>query len=78
MASCEATFFPVTNAQRATFLTFYRSTLKDGVLQFEWAHPVERTVVNWRFDPESPPRFQTQFAGGTGRHTLYCTLIRMT
>lgn len=47
-------------AEKATFDFFYRSTLKNGSLAFDWTDPVDDAVVSMAF--KSPPQWAA-FAG---------------
>lgn len=46
--------FMMTAAQVATFNDFYQNTLIDGVLPFNWAHPITGVVYSWIF-AQAPP-----------------------
>lgn len=48
----------MTDAQVATFLTFYQTTLVDGTLPFTWNHPISGVSYSWIFD-EQPPEIQS-------------------
>ena len=41
--------FPLTKTQLDTFTTFYRTTLQDGALSFDWTHPRTLATVTCRF-----------------------------
>lgn len=50
-----------TKAQRATFDTFFITTLSEGALEFDWEDPVdESTTISFRF--RNPPKM-TKAAG---------------
>ncbi len=51
--------FVLTYAQRDSFKTFYRTTLKDGTLPFLWTNPAYGVSGRYLFDPENPPQFQS-------------------
>ncbi len=48
--------FRMTNAQVLSFNTFFETTLKDGSLPFDFAHPVTKVTYSWVFDPKDSPR----------------------
>ncbi len=48
--------FRMTTTQLAAFYTFYETTLKDGVLPFDWVHPVTGTTYTWHFDGREAPK----------------------
>lgn len=45
---CSATFV-LTDAQLATLRTFYKTTLQEGSLSFEWDHPRDGSTADLRF-----------------------------
>ncbi len=45
----------LTDAQRATFQTFFTTTLVNGSLPFTWTHPLTGAAQDWRF--LGPPTF---------------------
>lgn len=49
--------------QRQDFDTFYITTLKEGVLSFDWEDPVTDVTVSFRF--RSPPEFELVTGGTT-------------
>lgn len=51
--------FVFTNSQRDTFLTFYRSTLFDGVRPFLWTNPSYGVEKRYLFDPKTPPAIES-------------------
>lgn len=63
----------MSKAQRATFLTFYGTTLKDGSLPFTMQHPITDDVYTWSF--ESEPEFNSL---SRNVHTIAAQLRRMT
>ena len=40
--------FIVTDAQRSQFLNFFRETLKDGTLTYEWQDPIDEVQGTYR------------------------------
>lgn len=56
MVNIQATFV-LTGAERATFLTFYRTTLQDGILPFLWTNPAFGASARYLFDPDNPPQW---------------------
>ena len=44
--------FLMTDAQIATFLTFYSTTSVDGTLTFTWPHPITGVGYTWAFASE--------------------------
>jgi len=48
--------------QYATFDEFYRDTLGQGALEFDWKHPITGDATAVRFDVTNPPRI-TAIAG---------------
>jgi hypothetical protein len=65
--------FKFTKAQRATFLTFYTTELKDGSLPFNMGHPVTDDVHSWAFESEPEFSYVTRNA-----HTVSFQLRRLT
>jgi|APTNR8051073442_1049403.scaffolds.fasta_scaffold03577_7 hypothetical protein len=53
--------FRLTPTQRASLLAFWQTTLKGGVLRFDWTHPVTDAPISCRII--APPAF-TPIAGG--------------
>ena len=49
--------FAMTEAQYSTLLTFWKTTLSDGVASFTWLHPVDGTVESFAFAGR-PPQIQ--------------------
>src|SRR5689334_807629 len=45
--------FWMTEAQLATFQSFFEVDLKDGALAFDWPDPITAVTASWRFDPGS-------------------------
>lgn len=72
----QATFAPLTEAQFVIFETFFHTTLKDGLLPFDWADPISGTTKRWKFGDEDPPYQIT--AGAGDLITLSCKLVRLT
>lgn len=61
-----AGFGPISGAQRITFLTFWRDSLKRGAQRYAWPDPVELTVWEWLIRPgerafEISPRNANRF-----------------
>jgi hypothetical protein len=52
----------MTQAQKATFETFYYTTLNGGSLTFDWVNPLTRVATTFRFR-NPPPRYTV--IGGT-------------
>ncbi len=52
----------MTEAQRATFETFWQTTLAGGSLTFDWVHPATRAATTFRFR-KPPPSYRS--VGGT-------------
>jgi len=50
--------FKFTTAQRATFNTFFETTLADGTLPFTWAHPITKVSYTWMFKPNEVPKLE--------------------
>lgn len=46
----------VDSDQLDTFQAFYRTTLGNGVLSFDWVHPRTGASVTFRFDAGQPPK----------------------
>jgi hypothetical protein len=44
----------LSEAQLATFETFWLDTLRGGALSFDWVHPLKRTAVTFRFRSPAP------------------------
>lgn len=53
--------YRMTNAQLLTFKTFFETTLEDGALPFNWAHPVTKVSYDWMFTEGDEPQI-TRFA----------------
>lgn len=64
-----------TAAQRATFDTFYITTLNDGADKFDWTDPVDNATKTFRF--KAPPSFSlfTNVNGKNYRTTLDLELL---
>lgn len=60
----------LTEAQYATFTTFYETTLKHGADTFTWAHPVDASSATMLFDGQ--PQL-TSIGGGHWR--LFMSLL---
>ena len=52
----------VTSAEYASFLTFYRTTLKDGTLPFTFTHPRTKAVTSFVFAGDSAPKIEAMGA----------------
>ena len=52
-----------TGVQRATFDTFYRTTLSHGALSFDWTDPVDDATVTMAF--KEPPKFSVVVGDAT-------------
>ena len=48
--------FKMTTTELAAFNAFYETTLQDGSLPFDWAHPITKITWTWCFDGDEPPR----------------------
>ena len=65
----------ITDAQLATFVSFFETDLKDGVLPFVWPDPITSVSHNWKFaGGESPYSVNTLMPD---RHELSFTLMRL-
>lgn len=64
--------FFFTDADLATFWSFWEDDLRDGALSFTLAHPVTGTSCQWRF--EGQPSAQLE---GYNRHRLSFTWRKM-
>lgn len=54
----------LTDAQLATFQTFYRTTTSFGSVEWEWEFPENPgTGIVLLFDPKSPPKWKPLAAG---------------
>ena len=65
--------FNMTDAQVATFWSFWQSDLKDGTLVFTWTHPVTGASARWSFETEP-----TASRVGYDWSRLSCQLRRLT
>jgi len=65
--------FKLSNAQLATFKSFYETALQDGTLPFVWPHPVNKTSYTWTFVPSETPEI-TRMTPNTSK--LQMRLIR--
>lgn len=54
----------LTAAERATFDTFYNTTINDGSDSFTFTDPVDNTTQNFRF--MEPPSFEYLVGGSSG------------
>ncbi len=56
-AITQSVSFPMvlTGTQRVTFDTFYRTTISNGALAFDWTDPVDDSTVSMAF--KSPPKW---------------------
>jgi len=59
----KCTYF-MTSSQRATFITFYHTTLANGVSEFEWTHPIDSDTRYVNFKKNNPP-YSIKARGGT-------------
>ncbi len=48
----------MTNAEKALFHTWFRSTLKDGTRPFVWENPAYGVSKRHIFDPGNPPTYR--------------------
>ena len=62
----------LTGTQRATFDTFYKTTLSEGALAFDWVDPVDGTTTSFRF--VSPPPFEVVKGGTTATRLWRLTM----
>lgn len=58
----------LTGTQRATFETFYSTTINEGADAFDWSDPIDFTTQEFRF--VEPPTF-TALTGGSSGPTLW-------
>jgi antitoxin component of RelBE/YafQ-DinJ toxin-antitoxin module len=56
VAVSTAVAFRMDLTELAAFNTFFETTLKDGTLPFDWAHPLTQTTYSWMFDAKEAPR----------------------
>lgn len=61
-----------TKAQRATFETFYQSTISDGADEFDFTDPSDGATVSCRF--VKPPAFRYIVGGASGAELQEVTL----
>lgn len=66
--------FLLTDAQLATFDTFFETTLKDGTLSFTWNHPHTGVSYSWIFAPDEAP---TRDYSAPGVTRVSCKLMRL-
>ncbi len=66
--------FRMDDTELAAFKTFYETTLFDGTLPFDWAHPVTGVTYTWMFSPDDAPEIE---ATEYGLHTVTCRLLRL-
>lgn len=62
----------INGTQKQTFDTFYRTTLKNGALAFNWTDPTTDVATSYAF--KSPPRWQL-IRGGTAATRLWSTSL---
>lgn len=70
----EAKFTLRSNAQRATFLSFYANDLVDGTLTIDLADPFTGAACSWKIIGKPPFRLA---APAFGKHELTMTWIRV-
>jgi len=66
--------FRMTNEQLLTFKTFFETTLLDGSLPFNWAHPITLVSYDWLFSPGDEPNIE-RFA--LNASTVQIKLLRL-
>lgn len=66
--------FRIDGSQLSTFETFFRSTLADGTLVFQWADPVDGGSYLWQFDKSEPYRVSNK---GADIYDVSCRLERL-
>lgn len=66
-----ATFPPVTDAQLATFETFYEDDLVDGSLHYLWTDPIDATSYKWKINSYSVKSL------GAGWHEVSMEMSRL-
>jgi hypothetical protein len=66
--------FRMSTTQLAAFNTFYETTLSDGVLPFDWAHPVTKVTYSWMFDAKNAPTIERV---GPTSHRVSFNLLRL-
>ena len=71
--NCVATF-KMTDAELASFNTFYETTLQDGTLPFTWAHPRTSVSYTWVFHPEDSPNIEVT---NYDHNTVNVKLVRL-
>jgi len=48
----------IDSAQYTTFYNFYKTTLRQGALPFNWKHPITGDTAELRFDAITPPQIK--------------------
>lgn len=71
----QGTFGPFTDAQLASFESFFSTDLADGTLSFTWDDPVTGVSYNWKFTDDEPPYQITHSEGNL--HTIAMRLMRL-
>jgi hypothetical protein len=66
--------FRMSTTQLAAFNTFYETTLSDGVLPFDWAHPVTKVTYSWMFDAKEAPTVERM---SPQHHRVSFNLLRL-
>ena len=64
----------LTGTQKATFDTFYRTTLNNGTDSFTWTNPVDDSSVSIRF--KAPPKWQA-VRPGTPAQRLWRSVLTL-
>lgn len=55
--------YVLTGSERATFETFFVTTLKEGSLEFDWIDPLDLSTLTMRF--REPPAWTLRAGGGS-------------
>jgi hypothetical protein len=66
--------FKMSTTQLTAFNTFYETTLSDGTLPFDWAHPVTKVNYTWMFDARDAPRIDRMTPKS---HRISFSLLRL-
>lgn len=65
----------VNGTQKATFDTFFRTTLKNGSLSFTWDSPTDDSAVTYAF--RSPPRWTMIRGGSNPANRIWQTTLEL-
>lgn len=65
----------LTGTQRIAFDTFYRTTLRNGSLAFDWEDPVTDVTISFAF--RAPPRWLLDRGGSSTANRIWSTTLQL-